>query len=677
MMDLLTHKVTAHEGVRVCSFDIFDTVLTRSVCHPEVVFIYAARMAKDHLPSACPPVQFAHVRKRAEVRARHWYGESTTLNRIYNELQKSLGLSTQATEQLKAAELAVEQRVLYPVPSVQPALQSLRERGVNLAFTSDMYLPAAFLRKRLIEHDLWRAEDRLFVSCAHGVQKGGGRLFEPVLQEMQCDAHDAIHIGNSEYADVKGARTAGLQAIHFDDGNPNRYEQILADHAPKTAGLTGCMAGASRYARLHTEVHSDREKALRDVAASVMAPVLTGFVLWILDRVRDQRLKRLYFTSRDGHALIPIARQLANALEVDCTFKYLYLSRAALLPVNPDSDTLSRMLQFEEAGGEEVLARYGLNVEDVLPHLPDESASQQIRSRPLTEKGRQLITTVLTQLRNSSKAVPVVDQGRDLLKRYLIQEGLSETGRFGFVDIGWKGSIHSLLSDFLQDEALRTRPLPAFLFGLSSSQQPHVAHRTAYFFDEYRKLGYRNLLQPRTAIFTLMEAFCTADHGTVSGYRMDGDSVVPILEPTWPARVSSWGLPIVRRTLDAFVDALTRYPEGLSCRPDVRDVSAELLQSFWHDPTSAEATAWGSFPRELGQGNERCIKPLAPIYRWPALLQFARHGQRAPSHLLHQSSWPQGALTRSSSALRTGIDFVLHLRQYLKRINRKITNRIP
>jgi hypothetical protein len=539
-----------------------------------------------------------------------------------------------------------------------------------------MYLPASFLRERLIEHDLWRAGDRLFVSCAYGLEKSGGRLFTPVLDQMQCDGQNAVHIGNSEYADVQGARKAGLQAVHVDDGNPSRYEQILADHAHRTTGLTGCMAGASRYARLHTGAVSDRKKALRDVTAGVMAPVLTGFVLWILDRVREHHLERLYFTSRDGHALIPIARQLAATLGVDCTFKYLYLSRAALLPANPDLDTLDRMLQFEEASGEEVLSRYGLDVEDILHHLTAENASQHIRSRPLTKTGRQLITTALSRLQSTSKA-PVIDQGRDLLKRYLTQEGLHETGQFGFVDIGWKGSIHSLLSDFLQAEGLRTRPLPAFLFGLSSPQQPHVSHRKAYFFDEYRKLGYRHLLRPGTAIFTLMEAFCTADHGTVTGYRTDGDSVVPTLEPTWATRVSKWGLPVVRRTLDAYVDGLTRYPEGICNRADVRDVVAELLQSFWHDPSRSEAYAWGAFPRELGQGSETSTKPLAPPYRWPDLLQFARHGHRAPQYILHQSSWPQGALTQSSTALQTGIDFVLHLRQYLKRVARKITNRIP
>jgi FMN phosphatase YigB (HAD superfamily) len=677
MKDLLADHPIAHERVRVYSFDLFDTVLTRSVCPPEVVFIHAAQMADKHLPPACTPAHFAHLRQRADARARRWHGDNKTLDDIYCELQNSLNLSASATERLKAAELAVEERVLYPVPRIQEALQSLRARGVDIAFTSDMYLPPAFLKERLVEHGIWQAGDRLFVSCAYGLQKSGGGLFEPVLQDAQCDAHEAVHVGNCEYADMKGARQAGLQPVHFDAGNPNRYEEILAAHAPKTAGLTGSMAGASRYARLHTEASSRRERALRDVTAGVMAPILTGFMLWILDRAREERLERLYFTSRDGHALVPIARRLADALGVDCTFNYLYLSRAALTAANPDSDTLYHMLEFEEASGEAVLSRYGLDVEDVLPHLPAENASQQIRSRPLTEEGKHLITTALSRLRDGSHAIPKIDQNRDLLRRYLMQEGLHEAGRFGFVDIGWKGSVHSLLSDFLQEEGLRTRPLPAFLFGLSTPQQPHATHRRAYFFDAYRKLGYRNVLQPGSAIFTLMETFCTADHGTVTGYRNDGDRVVPTLESTWAARVSEWGLPVVRRTLGAFVDGLTHYTEGLSHRTDAREAFVELLQTFWHGPSRAEAHAWGTFPREIGQSRETPTKPLAPPYRWSALLPFARHGPRAPKHILHRFSWPQGALARSSPALQTGIDVTVRLRRRLKRLARKVINRIP
>lgn len=662
----------------VYSFDVFDTVLTRSVCSPHVVFALAAREAQAALPAACSPFQFAFLRSRADTCAHRWHRDTTTLDDIYRELRASLNLSASAIEHLKSAELTVERRVLYPVPRIQATLQSLRAHSVDIVFTSDMYLPSSFLKERLIEHDIWEVGDRLFVSCEHGQRKSGGHLFGPLLQATQCDANRAVHVGNCKHGDVKGARQAGLQAIHFDAGNPNRYEEILADHASKTAGLTGCMAGASRYARLHTEATSHRERALRDVAAGVMAPILTGFVLWILDHVRDQRLERLYFTSRDGHALVPIARRLADALGIDCIFKYLYLSRAAFTAASPDSDTLYRMLEPEEIGGEAVLSRYGVDFEAVRPYLPSEKACQQVKSRTLTAEGKKLIATAISQLGDNAQVVPSTARNQTLLQRYLRQEGLHREGPIGFVDIGWKGSVHSMLSDFLQENSLRTRPLPAFLFGLSTPQQPHATHRTAYFFDAFRKLGKRGILQPDSAIFTIMEVFCTADHGTVTGYREEDGRVIPTLAPGWAEQVTAWGLPVVRRTLDAFVDGLAEHATTLSHGMDARHALTEVIKTFWHAPSPAEADAWGAFPREVGQGNETVTtKPLAPSYRWSALLSFARHGPRAPEHIHHGSSWPQGSLARTSPVLQSGIDLTLRVRRRLKRMAYRIKNRIP
>lgn len=678
MRNMTLNQVIARKDINVFSFDIFDTVLTRLVSPPNVVFAQTAEQGKEHLPTDCSTEQFVFLREQADARARKWHGDAKTLEDIYRELRKSLHLSAAEAKRIKEIELAIEKKVLYPVPRIQSIIQKLREDGAQVVFSSDMYLPSSFLRERLVEHDIWEVGDDLFVSCEYGFQKSEGGLFKPMLQEVQANKKQALHIGNCEYADVKEARQAGIHAVHFDAGNTNRYESILAKYVSETRGLTGHMAGASRYARLHTEVSSSREQALRDVAAGVMAPILSGFVLWILRQTRERSLDRLYFTSRDGHALVPIAHQLADALDVDCEFNYIYLSRASLTAANPDSEVLYNMLEFEDAGGEDVLSRFDLSMEDILPHLPSENARQHVKSRPLTERGKQLIASTLSQIGNN--AVPDSNQianNRQLLRSYLKREGLHEKGRFGFVDIGWKGSVHSLLNDFLQQEDLRTSPLPAYLFGLSTPQQPYASHRTAYFFDEYREHGHRNVLNPGSAIYTIMEVFCTADHGTVTGYKRVAGTVEPTLEPTWPERMEEWGLPVVRRTLDAFLDGLSQYPDLLETRVDPRHAFARLLEEFWQNPSKDEAEAWGSFPREMGQANETTLRPLAPPYGWTSLPTFARHGpEAAHTHLYHKFSWPAGSLSRSSQSLRAWLDIVIKIRKSCQRVYH-ITKRTP
>ena len=70
MKDFLTEDDVLRE--KCFSFDIFDTVLTRAICPPEAVFIYAAEEGRAFLPPNCSPAQFARYRQRADTRAKTW-----------------------------------------------------------------------------------------------------------------------------------------------------------------------------------------------------------------------------------------------------------------------------------------------------------------------------------------------------------------------------------------------------------------------------------------------------------------------------------------------------------------------------------------------------------------------------------------------------------------------------
>lgn len=598
-----------HEVERaVFSFDVFDTVLARAVSPSVTVFALAARRARTLLPSGCTPSHFVFLRRRAQQKVSKWQGGGVALIDIYREMQTGLNLSDEVTRELMNIEIEVEHEVLYPIPHVKAKIETLRTRGASIVFTSDMHLSSNCIRGLLREHEIWQPEDQVFVSCEHGTTKHRGGLFQPVLQEVE-NRETIVHIGNSRESDVRGAEAAGIDARHVTEGNLNRYEQILGGYAQETAGMSGKLAGASRYARLHTRVESTHEEALRDVAAGVMAPVLVGFVAWLLGRVQRRDLDRLYFTSRDGYHLVPIARRLGSLLGIDCEFEYLYLSRAVVSAARSAS---------ENAEGAE-------------------------------------------------DACEEAKVARKRLCRYVTREGLDDAGESGFVDLGWRGSIHGYLNEILIDEGVLSRPMMGFLFGLDADQQAYPSYRTAYFFDKYRGEGYKDVL-PDRGIYTVMETFCTADHGTVIGYDNEDGQVSPALEPSWSARVESWGFPVVERTVESFLDGLAGSDELLSCKTDVRAPLAEVLQTFWRTPTSEEAAAWGRFPRELDQG-EGHIKPVAePYTEWSALPRFARYGRHANEDLKHKFSWMEGSLARSGPGLRRSIRAVLRGREIAKYI---------
>ena len=615
----------------ICSFGVFDTVLTRAISPPTAAFLLIGQRAADALPAGYTARAFAEARRSAEQRSLTWNGARMTLDAIYEELRATMPNADWA--RIQRTELEVERTLLTPVPIGRDLLQRCRDAGHTIVFVSDMYLPATFIRAQLETHGLWQTGDRLFLSCEHGCKKGDG-LFDVVCTTLGVAPEAITHYGNCPHADVRGARAHGSTGLHVTEANPARYEQALERHAQHTEGVGALIAGAARHARLHTRVSTQHEQALRDVAAGVLAPVCTAFTVWLLQQAQTYTLERLYFTSRDGHVLLPIARRLAPLMGIDCELRYLYVSRSAVAMANPNPEVVQRSLEFATAADRQRAALWEAS--------PNQQESDSHR----------------------------------LLVRYLRQEGLDTPPRSGFVDVGWKGTVHSLLNDVLLETGMIEAPLPGFFFGLSAKQQPYAAHRTAYLFDEHTHTGHRDVLRG-SGIYTLLETFCTADHGSVVRYKRQGDTVQPVLEPSWPDRMATWGLPVVRDTVDAFLDGLTPHAALLHAPTDLRPAVTEVIQQFWRMPKVAEAEAWGQFPREQGHAHDQGSRPLAPRYTWAAPLAFARYGPRAHEQLTHKFSWPAASLQRSPQLVRLSIDAVQGARQGAKRVYHAVRRRLP
>ena len=108
----------------------------------------------------------------------------------------------------------------HPFPETLEALQRLDERGVRMAIVSNFVdtLPGVCARSGI---------DRFFevvVASVHaGAMKPDSRIWNVALRRMGVEPEDAWHVGDNYWADVLGARAAGLTPILIDrDGHvPN------------------------------------------------------------------------------------------------------------------------------------------------------------------------------------------------------------------------------------------------------------------------------------------------------------------------------------------------------------------------------------------------------------------------------------------------------------------------
>ena len=651
-------------SVRLASFDVFDTLLTRVVGAPEATFLLLGNLLSRKGLLTCSAHAFAHGRRRAEARAYRNVRASVTLDDIYRELGGAGVVEATTLKRVAEEEQELESRLTRVIPRARELLRAARESGAKVVFVSDIYLPAPFVQKLLELHGLFVDGDALYVSSDTGSPKRNGDLYRDVQAREAVVASAITHLGDDVECDIDGARKAGIAARRFADADLTRYERALNGYAWETDGLAALMAGASRLARMAVTAHSTREEALRDVAAGVVAPTLTGFVVWTLRRAKAMGVQRLYFIARDGQILLELARILAPKLDYDGELRYLFGSRQAWNFPGIDSGSRDEFAwvwdSTEHLSARDVLARVSLTPEEVSSQLVAGGIDAPEWSLPLTDVRARALSAVLQQEDVRTLIVTRAHDRRRMLVRYLQDEGVGDEQRWGVVDLGWHGSMQDAIGRII-NEIPATRPV-GFYFALRRSgafADGFRGHKEAYFFDERRRLGYIKLVPTLVAF---LEAFCAGDHGTVLHFREDHGRITPVLKEEQNTPVLAWGLPLMRETVSAFAEHLWLDQATVNFDADVREAVVSILRMLTQEPAAAEARVWGAFPWEDGIGEHTYWTQLAEPYRWRDLPRTFRRGRIAPHH---RASWYAGSLAVTPRAIAASLRVAARLGQLI------------
>jgi putative hydrolase of the HAD superfamily len=95
-------------------------------------------------------------------------------------------------------------------PDVEETLHKARSRGLHVGVISNW---DERLRPLLEEIGLARYFDSITISCEVGVEKPDARVFQSALRVAGIAADQAVHIGDSDKADVRGAEAVGMTGI--------------------------------------------------------------------------------------------------------------------------------------------------------------------------------------------------------------------------------------------------------------------------------------------------------------------------------------------------------------------------------------------------------------------------------------------------------------------------------
>ena len=415
-----------------------------------------------------------------------------------------------------------------------------------------------------------------------------------------------------------------------------RYEAMMEAASARPGDLAGQFARASRAARASIAVTSRREAAIRDVAAGVAAPALAGFAIWLLGESRRRGLRRLRFLSRDGQILYELAKRLFWATEAVPDLEYVYSSRLTWSLAATDPQRLAEapwlFNSFVKSNAADVCARLGLPLPEFLQPLRDSGVSldPQVRAdRPFQAAALRRFVTSPQVVRSAGMRITEM---RRLVLDYAAQRELAEADT-GLVDIGWTGRMAGSFIELCEAAGMAR---PAVLFWGHEPRATGWTSATVAAYMYNTATGQGLAWRVPDAPF-IMETFCMADHGIVSGYQTDAAGrVYPNLTSQANNAADAWGLELYRSALYAFVAAL---PPGRECHEaELRPVIHQLLDAFWCNPTQPEALAWGSYPYDSDPAGA-ATRPLAR----PFIATDNARGDRA---------WLAGSLALSSDAAR-------------------------
>ncbi|MEK7188132.1 MAG: HAD-IA family hydrolase [Patescibacteria group bacterium] len=529
----MTHQKTilkTLEGIKVISFDVFDTLLVRPFLKPGDLFAFIAPEVERIIRR---PIDFRKERMAAEYETRIALSQyqDITIHEIYDHFST---IPFHHREAVKQLELEQERQFIYAKKSGQELYAAAKASGHRVVAISDMYLEEDFIRDILF--NLGYEFEVVYVSSRRREVKYNGSMFRAVLNDLKLQPWELLHIGDSEEYDIAPAKACGIGTFKVEKNSEtffrNRTNRFLwREDEVAEPGLSAVLGVTANtfFDRNASDFSYDEQSLFRGdpytLGYSWFGPLLTAFTVQLLENTTDKKV--LYFLSRDGWIMRQIYEIIAPYFENPPQTRYLYVSRkaTALAPIRSFDDMRYKfgVVWFETTIEEWICDRIGIALEAGDDALARQYGFNEGLESKINFKNCHQFQRVLHVL--SPRILAKAREERTLLIDYLKQEGViipsagEKTQRIGFVDIGYHGQTPRNILLLSENYTIDLYFLIAGkeIFGLADEFGITIR---GFYGERYR--GTRVLDRDWKRFFRhhkLFETFFITDQGSVKGYE--------------------------------------------------------------------------------------------------------------------------------------------------------------
>lgn len=220
-------KIITKKQIKLISYDVFDTALLRE-CKSEARrfwdisqnFSYAA--SEKYKSKKSKKVSFntedAFLARIAAAKASYSISETKNFNRE-GTLESIARITCDLLGCIELTPLYISTEINYETNSLSPnlLLKTIKDLAPNIqsVFISDMYLESDKIKKLLIGK-LGVPANTVVYSSADGFgSKRSGQLFPHVVKDLNQNAQEILHIGDSLISDYQMPRANGLNAFYL------------------------------------------------------------------------------------------------------------------------------------------------------------------------------------------------------------------------------------------------------------------------------------------------------------------------------------------------------------------------------------------------------------------------------------------------------------------------------
>lgn len=541
------------------SFDIFDTLIARTIFNPDDVFTMMGDIIKSKYNVS---VDFLQLRKEAEAAAFAKYGALTTIDKIYVEISNDKLIGDFAQD-IKKLEGDLETALCIPRQDMVDVYNQLKAMGKRIILVSDMYLNrvqiVGLLRKCGIS-----GYDELLISCEVGLRKDDGSMWDMLMTKYNPNTF--IHVGDNFRSDSQLPMERYIPNHIILNAN-TLLELSDFPYFKQEAGKSlanSIMIGQALSGALFNTPFAFKEDCsltfsnIYDFGYTVLGPLLTRFTEWIVDENKKNH-QRLLLLAREGYMLEKLIKTYCAGMEIqEPDMVYFLTSRRACTVAALENEEDIRELASQKYRGtfsNFLSERFGValhpNDEDI--HLDYDDLPEEFFEKLLEYKDE-----ILARAKQEKNAYMVY-----------IREALVGASDVAVVDVGFSGTIQYFLMK------LTGRDIEGHYLALHSNKPVRIGGKADAIFEITDPT-----LIPQSKILTyqlFLENALAAPYGQLTHFTMEDGKPMPHFKD------DDYLSDDVKRLQRGILDYTAHYASVSKYLSDDVRVEPKVVEDIFHD----------------------------------------------------------------------------------------------